>query len=457
MPTISGWVAASTLIALAAAACVAPPPQSRAGAAPQPFTVAFDENGVIEPRSVRVRDEAIAAASKATDVFVLSHGWRNDEQTADCRYREMDAGIAGTQPPDARPLFIHIMWPSAVLPLPHDSCGRASLTAVSERATTMPDVRVWASAAFPAATRSRDFTADVDALTALMRGGPASPIADRSLNEAAQILARWRNAAAPGPAMLTVDAPDEMAVGGDAAAIVAQWRRLQKAPSPSNFQALTWFDFLEVFSFWTMKDRAGVVGSRGVAPLIQALLPARDRGARIHLVGHSFGGKLLSAALAGGATMNTVDSLVLLQCAMSHFALSTHDQIRSVGLDVPGEGAYASILRDRLAAVVVATYSTQDVDNRRWFPLGARVSDAVLSLGSVPVYAAIGARGVDGPPVVPVVLRDEPLPSIDPAGPLRVFNVDASDVILGHSDIAKPPVYRLIADAVRLSRHKQRP
>ena len=206
-----------------------------------------------------------------------------------------------------------------------------------------------------------------------------------------------------------------------------------------RFNALTWFDFLEVFSFWTMKDRGGVIGSRGVSPLVQALRPLRDRGIRIHLVGHSFGGKLLSAAVSGGTAPNTVDSLVLLQCAMSHLALSTHDQIRSIGLDLPGEGAYAPILRDRLASVVVATYSAQDVDNRRWYPLGVRVAGDALEAAAVPVYAAIGARGVDGPPVVPVVLRDEPLPWNEPPGSLRVFNVDASDVILGHSDISNRP------------------
>ena len=44
-----------------------------------------------------------------------------------------------------------------------------------------------------------------------------------------------------------------------------------------------------------MKNRAGTVGRNGLGPLL-GRLPA---GVRVHLVGHSFGARLVSFALAG--------------------------------------------------------------------------------------------------------------------------------------------------------------
>ena len=49
-------------------------------------------------------------------------------------------------------------------------------------------------------------------------------------------------------------------------------------------------------TYWQMKNRAGVVGQRGLGPLLGRLDATR---VRVHLVGHSFGARLVSFALAG--------------------------------------------------------------------------------------------------------------------------------------------------------------
>lgn len=69
-----------------------------------------------------------------------------------------------------------------------------------------------------------------------------------------------------------------------------------------------------------MKDRAGHIGRSGLAPVL-ARLRAVAPGARVHLVGHSFGARLVTAAAAGGAG-GTVGSLSLLQAAFSHYAFA---------------------------------------------------------------------------------------------------------------------------------------
>ena len=51
-------------------------------------------------------------------------------------------------------------------------------------------------------------------------------------------------------------------------------------------------------TYWQMKNRAGTVGRNGLGPLLGRLAPP-TRQSRVHLVGHSFGARLVSYALAG--------------------------------------------------------------------------------------------------------------------------------------------------------------
>jgi len=78
---------------------------------------------------------------------------------------------------------------------------------------------------------------------------------------------------------------------------------------------LEWLDprnLLKPFTVWQMKDRAGVVGAHGVAPLLEALLA--HSSARVHLLGHSYGCKVVMTAVSKPATLTRkVESALLLQ------------------------------------------------------------------------------------------------------------------------------------------------
>jgi hypothetical protein len=73
----------------------------------------------------------------------------------------------------------------------------------------------------------------------------------------------------------------------------------------SPFQAL---------SFWVMKRRAGEVGERFGREHLALLRASLKRRPRLHLVGHSFGGKLVTSIVLGGARP---DSVTLLLAAFS--------------------------------------------------------------------------------------------------------------------------------------------
>ena len=80
---------------------------------------------------------------------------------------------------------------------------------------------------------------------------------------------------------------------------------------------------LRVGSFYQMKARAGVIGREGLAKFLVQLSGECPR-IRVHLIGHSFGARLVSYALAGISTPDAspVASLVLLQGAFSHWAFT---------------------------------------------------------------------------------------------------------------------------------------
>lgn len=449
--------AATALAALLAAAPAAAQSASRAAAgAARQVTLSFNERGILDPAAAASRGSLAALAAGSTDVFVLSHGWRNDAASAECRYAQQVQGITAALPASARPLFVKIMWPSAMFPIVHDGCGTAPsrpFFAEQEEHAVTSDVRIWASAAFPVAARSRRFDGDVDRLSRLLDTGSAGQPPRSRTREAAEILVRWRDAA-DGPTQARgqgVDGPGERPVARTVDEVVAQYDAIQAArPGRAAWSIVP--SIAEVFSFWTMKARAGIVGGAGVHDVLREIGAALPPGSRLHLVGHSFGGKLLAAALVGrpGVEPASAETLTILQGALSHFAFSTAEQIRR--LDVPTEigGAYAAVLQNRLAAVVAVTYSQQDRENQRWYPLGTMLSQDAFERG-VPLYAALGARGMAGPGTVAVALRDESVAArYSPSRP-RIFNIDASGVILGHSDVTQPGVYRIVADVVAVA------
>ena len=110
---------------------------------------------------------------------------------------------------------------------------------------------------------------------------------------------------------------------------------------------------LHALSFWLMKRRAGQVGERlGRELLAPAVTALGDRAPRVHLIGHSFGAKLVTSAVLGGVRP---DTLVLLQAAFSAFAFAE---------EVPGTkrpGFYRPVLAERMVAgPIVALRSDHD-------------------------------------------------------------------------------------------------
>lgn len=114
-------------------------------------------------------------------------------------------------------------------------------------------------------------------------------------------------------------------------------------------------DIIRIFSVRQMKDRSEVIGKNGVAYVLDALLNSNGK-TKIHLVGHSFGCKVVMSALVKNKSpVRPVSSLLLLQPAVSYLCFTEED----VTTGVKG-GYHIALDPSRLAIPVFTTFSRLD-------------------------------------------------------------------------------------------------
>jgi pimeloyl-ACP methyl ester carboxylesterase len=198
---------------------------------------------------------------------------------------------------------------------------------------------------------------------------------------------------------------------------------------------------LNLTTYYQMKARAG---STGIA-LNPVLRELRGAGVRLHLVGHSFGGRLVTAATMGGPgdPPLPVDSLVLLQAAFSHYGFAENYE--------PGKNGFFRRVMEQsmVTGPTVITHSRLDTAVGYAYPLASRL----LKQGSSQLgdagdrFGGIGRNGALSTPKT----HDERLLPADAAYTLKageIHNLEADDVIRDHSDIRKAEVANAILSAV---------
>ena len=145
---------------------------------------------------------------------------------------------------------------------------------------------------------------------------------------------------------------------------------------------------LRQLTYWQMKNRAGVVGQKGVGPAIDRLADEFPN-LRIHLIGHSFGARVVSFALAGmrESAPSPVKSVTLLQGAYSRFAFAP---------DLPfgGQGALEGKLA-RIDGPLTVCFSSHDRALGVFYPLAsAAAGDATAGVEDpLARYRAMGQLG----------------------------------------------------------------
>lgn len=428
------------------------------------YRLFFSEGGAAKPESAQKRAALLDAAAGATDVFVMSHGWWNSPSAADCRYQQIVDGLRERMPASVssssfKPVFVGIYWPSVIFPTETGDCEpavrapRGAETNVQGSFET--DLSQWAGQAFPAAAAASSFAAERDRFVALLGKERRGDLLTRADAIAlTTLLDKWRRAD-PAAATATAEGPGQELFSDTPGAIVDEWIGSPAAGAAESSTLQRALNLTNVFTFWTMKERAGVVGSSGVYELVRDLRSRGGAGLRIHLIGHSFGGRLVSAAVAGpsGSVPNQVDSLIVLEGAFSHFAFSSRDQIAALGFRGDKGGLFEPVVksldssRPAVRGRLVAVFSKQDQPNQVLYPLASRIKGSDREAARPIRFGSIGADGFQGPQVRSLRLSGLTFAQLDAAlrdPSARLINVDASDVVLGHSDLIHDAVFDLI-------------
>lgn len=213
--------------------------------------------------------------------------------------------------------------------------------------------------------------------------------------------------------------------------------------------AAAWLDTakntLRCATYWEMKNRAGVVGKAGLGPLLAGIHAAAP-AMRVHLIGHSFGARLVSYALAGlpgGLTgaASPVKSLFLIQGAFSHFAFA-----EALPFDRARKGELAG-MAGRVDGPLLTTFSSKDLAVGHAYPIASVLAGQDAAAAGDLMYRWQG-MGHDGAQAV-----DAAVALLGPVGmeyPFRRgewLNLEANHVIVhgappsgAHRDIIHPEI-----------------
>jgi hypothetical protein len=387
------------------------------------------------------------AGEPVTDVFLMSHGWQGDIPDAKEQYAAWAGVMAESadlqrarQRPGFRPLVLGLHWPSK--PWGDEEFGPVSFApgaaeslveAYAARIADTPEARQALRTLFAAAQRE-----------------PAPPTLPPDVRAAYAVLNQESGLGNSG-----VGAPP----GADREPFDPEQRyqtaRRQAGVSFGLMDGLgNLLTPLRQLSFWKMKDRGRLVGEAGPHALLRALLGARD-DLRVHLMGHSFGCIVVSAAVAGPAggpgLPRPVQSLALVQGALSLWSYCADIPSR------PGRAGYFRPLASgaRVAGPVITTRSRFDTAVGRWYPLAAGAARQVeFAPEELPTYGGVGTFGLRGQGLD---LVDLSMQAADQAYDLRggrIYNLDCSGVIRNgggasgaHSDIVHPEVAHAVWSA----------
>ncbi|QHA09538.1 serine-threonine protein kinase [Streptomyces broussonetiae] len=420
------------------------------------WELTFDADGDVDGPE---RDQLVAQVTErgVRDLIVFAHGWNDDRSSATALYRRFFAPVPGLAP-HARLGYVGVIWPSMRFsdePIP-DFPESAAL-APPPTAGLDPDTRRALVAVFP------DRTSLIDQLARMLDERPGGPEGLTQFGGLVRQLIDGENR--PGVADTEEDGEPRVFTGDPASAceeFAEALASVRSAGAPAEGFSIPnpWNgakELLRQATYYTMKRRAGTVGERGLGPAIGRLADAAP-GVRVHLAGHSFGGRLVSFALRGLPDgVRAVKSVTLLQGAFSHYAFAERVP------QAPDRSGALKDLQRRIDGPLVSCYSHFDAALGTFYPLASRLSGDDRSCVGSEIAAVLGpewgAMGHDGVQAVPGTVRLDLATALASALPATgCVSIDAASVVrLGgapagaHSDIVHPELARVILAAGRIT------
>jgi hypothetical protein len=442
------------------------------GSAGAYWELRFDENGGVAAGGEDVATLVAQIRDSGTqDLFVMSHGWGNSEGMADQLYDGMFPLIQSSSGVPFSARFLAVYWPSLWFPDPPADAQR-DLPAAADGAP--PPGQADAAVSGKAIAKSlagglsgtdRDDVKTmgrlVDAGLKGVAAGESEEVQQQRLDEFHALLGKVFDTTQKSDAATAEDTgetalfatDDPRDAYGKLSAVMGS------APAESDVQGLGDFfgkvwngakDALRVGSYFQMKTRAGDIGRAGLGPFLAALKDAAP-GVRVHLIGHSFGARLVAFSLSGTGSVDQspIASLTLVQGAFSHWSFS--DGSSDLGI----VGALAGF-QDRVKGPLCATFTAADWAVGNWYPKASFLAqqDNQDSEGASR-WGGMGADGYRGVTANDLAL---PLTGQETFTAGAFHRADANAVITdtsqssfagAHSDIQKPEVAALIVAVAR--------
>ena len=420
------------------------------------YVVPFDKNGVCTAPLTRRHLVDSVRTDNYSDVFLFSHGWNNDWNTASERYEDFIGGFAkmrhdfGLSPPSAyRPLLAGIFWPSTALVMPWERAPKfagAPANADDGAEAWRRELEELGDQVEPAAREEFYRLAQGEHLNENDAARLAAIIA-KAASKFEQASQDTGNAAPPIGANDILENARSMPGATQVTRKAGSFGfATNTASGPQAAFGLSDLDprkLVRVATVLQMKDRAARVGAHGVGPLLAEILAVHP-AARVHLIGHSYGCIVVLSATSVLKAPAKVESMLLLQPAVSQWCFAK---------DVAGRG-FAGGYRPTLSLVrkpIFTTFSSKDVPLTKLFHFAARREQDLgqpkiaAGLPQAPsLYAALGGFGPEGldpgelqvldlqSPPTPYALRD-PVP--------KVCALKSERFIDGHGEISVPATW----------------
>lgn len=425
--------------------------------------VEIESNGKLhDPQQIEAARTAVA---ETNDVLVIVHGWNNDMRAARGLYERLANSLAAVRgqgyAADRKIAIIGVLWPSIKWADDDQIAGGGASNDTEEAALVAqigdsgldPDVAkelqnlvqtthlesevarheylelLRSQLAQPVNDADEDAPSD-----SFLKGDTEILFADAEQTDDFDDLVETQGGA-PDPAFFSgsaaqtddSDSIDEVQ-GGIAGKIVDF---VNPVPAARKLLNLT--------TYQTMRDRSGVVGGIGIAELIGNL---QGESRRIHLIGHSFGARAVTAA--ANAANTPVHALVLLQGAFSHYGFAENwNNQRANGLfrAVPA----------RIHGPLVITHTKNDKAVGFYYALASRLARQVgVGLGGGP-NDRYGGIGRNGALKTPEALTAGKLEDVDYQYAFKarlVSNLQADAYISDHSDVTGEQVAYAILSAI---------
>jgi hypothetical protein len=420
----------------------------------------FDKNGTLE--------SPVALPAGVTDLFVISHGWNNSADDARNLYRALFTNFVAVARPNDLPgrsfAIAGVIWPSkkfdelvAVSGAPAGAQGAAGVRAADESSRKAVEAKLDSMKELFTEPAQRQLLGEVKALV---------PDLEDKASARRMFVEKVRSLLDPSAANredasdsffksggddlmdnLKVDEEDldpEVAGTGGSASLplgvgstaVASGGAAGLKDVLSGFKAAA-MNVLNYSTYYEMKARAGTVGKNGVAKLVDQLAPSVQK---IHLVGHSFGGRVV-AATAANSTTDKIRTLALLQTAFSHngFSKSMKGFFRSV------------VDQKRVHGPILVTHTGNDKAVGIAYPLASRINgDKTAAFGDKDdVFGGLGRNGAqqmqDGETIVGT------LSAVGADYAFKTgtfFNLEASEFIKSHGDVTGKEVAHAVRRAM---------